>query len=277
MPQRAWRAPLSLLLLCLGVQNGFCLGIREKEAGSPYFSTTVRVLLDRESQDVAVRSQGEALYFKPVALGSWTPVGREAHLGLRKEKKRFQLLINDIPLASDTVEVRGGVGAKDVFEFKTHPYRGNLVVRLEGDTLLTTNNIPLEDYLEGTVGSEMNPNWELEALKAQVVASRSYVLYMMRNPRSPLFDVDKTTQDQVYTGVEKLNEAIQKAVKSTWGEYLGVDKKPVKAYFHSRCGGTTETAESVWQMRNDPNHKRVPCPYCHKFPFVWKASLSIAE
>ena len=61
------------------------------------------------------------------------------------------------------------------------------------------NYVDLDDYLLGVVAGEMPANFETEALKAQVVASRTFVYN--RN-----LSVDNTTNSQVYLSEDKMKE-----------------------------------------------------------------------
>lgn len=56
----------------------------------------------------------------------------------------------------------------------------------------------IEEYLAGVLGAEMPLSWPLEALKAQVIASRSYALKQIEKRKLDNYDVDSTVQDQVY-------------------------------------------------------------------------------
>ena len=65
------------------------------------------------------------------------------------------------------------------------------------------HQILLDDYLLGVVAGEMPASFELEAIKAQVVASRTFVY-------SRLLSVDNTTNTQVYLDDEKMKEVQEK-------------------------------------------------------------------
>lgn len=105
--------------------------------------------------------------------------------------------------------------------------------------------VPFEDYLAGVVSKEMPLAWPLEALKAQAVVARSYVLYQMLQRRQAHFDVDSNQMDQVFSFVDSV-KAYQ-AVRSTDGIVIQTATgKVVKTYYHSDCGGETLPAPKVW-------------------------------
>lgn len=111
--------------------------------------------------------------------------------------------------------------------------------------------IALEEYLIGVVASEMPSSFELEALKAQSVASRSFVV--SRN-----FQVDDSTASQVYKdesdlravfGInyeEKISK-IKEAVSATRGEVLYYEDQVVNALFFSTSNGETVNSQDYYE------------------------------
>ena len=110
--------------------------------------------------------------------------------------------------------------------------------------------IELEEYLKGVVGSEMTPSYEMEALKAQAVAARTFVA--SRNYR-----VDDSTSSQVYLDDSQLRTAwkedyeesqqrVAAAVDATRGEIMVVDGEPITAFFFASSGGKTANSEDYY-------------------------------
>jgi stage II sporulation protein D len=117
-------------------------------------------------------------------------------------------------------------------------------------------NLEIEKYLLGVISNEMPLSWPEEAIKAQVVASRSYTLSLLKDRMNLHFDVDSTVQDQVFSWLseKKLNHNLRakliNAISETVGEYLSYNKiKVYRAYFHANSGGKTEPANLVWGGR----------------------------
>jgi len=124
-------------------------------------------------------------------------------------------------------------------------YKGDLYLKTTAaEKLEVIEHLPVEDYLYGVLPVEMSPDWPLEALKAQAVASRTYAL---RNA-SPKKDYDITdgVDTQVYNGASGMNARIIDAVNSTRGEVLKYKGKLLTAFFHACCGGHTASANSAW-------------------------------
>lgn len=119
-----------------------------------------------------------------------------------------------------------------------------------------TQQILLDDYLLGVVAGEMPASFELEAIKAQVVASRTFVY-------SRLLSVDNTTNTQVYLDDEKMKvswsdhydeykEKVKKAIVETRGEILTYQGKCISALFYSSSNGKSENVENYFQGSSQP-------------------------
>lgn len=124
-------------------------------------------------------------------------------------------------------------------------YRGVIEVWRGKNGLYLINEIPLEDYVEGVVKAETADDWAEEALKAQAVIVRTYVLKQMMNRRDNRYHVTSTVLHQVYKGLNS-DAAVTEAVRATKGQVLTYDGKPIIAFYHSTSGGRTEVPESVF-------------------------------
>ena len=119
--------------------------------------------------------------------------------------------------------------------------------------------VPFEKYIIGVLAGEMPISFELEALKAQAVASRSYVMKKMAYNKKNDYDVVDTQDNQVYLDDDYLKEAwkenytqninkLKKAVLETKGEYLEYNNEVVEAFFFSTSSGKTENSEEVFAL-----------------------------
>ncbi len=109
----------------------------------------------------------------------------------------------------------------------------------------------LEEYLKGVLPHEMPASWPEEALKAQVIAARSYAVSQIHSRFSRPYQLDSTIEDQVFrfqdARVEHYERRISKIVGETTGEVLkNGDGSVMRAYYHADCGGRTEQAHAVW-------------------------------
>jgi stage II sporulation protein D len=133
--------------------------------------------------------------------------------------------------------------------FGESSYRGFLLIRATGrGTLHVINRVGLEDYLKGVVPGEMGPRVydEIEALKAQAVAARSYAMKRRGDFAAEGYDLCATPRCQVYGGVAAEQPLTNRAVDETSGEVLLWDGRVADALFTSTCGGRTENAEVVF-------------------------------
>lgn len=134
----------------------------------------------------------------------------------------------------------GFVSAKDKW------YRGNLIIKKNDGDLSVINDVGLEDYLLGVVPAEMPASWNLEALKAQAVISRSYALANLGKRSALGFDLKDTSEDQVYNGASGEKERSSKAVIDTKGRVLVYQGKIINAYYCASAGGRTKLASEAW-------------------------------
>lgn len=136
------------------------------------------------------------------------------------------------------------------------PYRGVLeVFAVEEAGLNAVNELPLEAYLLGVVPIEIGPRGpdELAAVAAQAVAARTYAVAHLRARAEMGFDVFGTVEDQAYGGVAAEREESTRAVRETAGRILTYEGLPIRAMYHSTCGGRTAPVEEVLD--------REPAPY----------------
>lgn len=160
-------------------------------------------------------------------------------------------------------------------------YRDDLYVYSFNGDCIAVNHLDLEKYVAGLLNSEMSAKWSLSALMAQAVAARTYAVYQMREAGSTRyrglnapFDLDSSVKDQVYEGAHMERYKAIQAVQLTSGMVLTFQGHAIKAFYHSTCGGQTETSERVWGVRL-PYIRSVPCPYCVRSPrYNWVYNVS---
>lgn len=126
-------------------------------------------------------------------------------------------------------------------------YRGYIFIEKKSDGTMTVMNIlGTDDYTASVLGKEMSYNWPLEALKAQAVCARNFVLCRGNAHKDYGFDVCTTTHCQVYGGVASEHENTRRAVNETKGILATYEGKVVPLYFFATSGGKTEDVENVW-------------------------------
>jgi stage II sporulation protein D len=159
-------------------------------------------------------------------------------------------------------------------------YHGELLVVRESQTskIHVVNKLPIELYLEGVVLSEMPPDYPLEALFAQAVASRSYAAWQMLARKEKDFDVTDTQRSQVYRGSPTQLALARKVVTATKGQVLMWDGKVLEAVFSSTCGGNTRSAEEAFGDEAPPPLGGARCGLCDGTQFsTWSARAKRAD
>lgn len=116
------------------------------------------------------------------------------------------------------------------------------------------NVLDLQDYLKGVVPNEMPVSFGIEALKAQAVAARNYVL----SPRTRLvkeYDVVDSVASQVYFGANTEDNLSNRAVEETEGIIALYNWNLILAQYSSTAGGYTESFANAF---SDPVNKKFP-------------------
>ncbi|MDD3410710.1 MAG: SpoIID/LytB domain-containing protein [Eubacteriales bacterium] len=102
----------------------------------------------------------------------------------------------------------------------------------------------VESYLEGVLAGEMKNDWPMEALKAQAILARTFVLKFVdeKESRYPGADISTDIEEAQAYDAAAVNDRIRQAVAETRGKVLASDGELIFAWFHAHSGGTTERA-----------------------------------
>ena len=138
---------------------------------------------------------------------------------------------------------------KQVSTLDYKSYRGALRLLPRKGKIQVLNRVPVEEYLRGVVPEEMPAEWNVEAVKAQAVAARTYALGHRKRHGQEGFDICTTTHCQQYSGTAAERSAANKAIDATYGEVLHGGGNLIDAVFHTDSGGMTENSEDVWGSR----------------------------
>lgn len=160
----------------------------------------------------------------------------------------FSLLIILIPVLIVNVFIK-----TEEIKFE---YKENMYVRVKRTSGII-QKIPLEDYVVGVLAGEMPTTFHLEALKAQAIAARTYVMKKMSYNIKEEYDVVDTVSNQVYLDKEYLKEVwkesyvnkiniLKEAVLQTYGQYIVYDDNIIEAFYFSTSTGKTENSEEVF-------------------------------
>ena len=114
------------------------------------------------------------------------------------------------------------------------------------------SNVPinLEEYVIGVVAAEMPANFNVEALKAQAIAARTYVLKTTNYGQTPIeptvakqvFYDEDTRKENWDKSYENFEAKVREAVEGTRGEVIEYNGELITAMFHSMSNGMTESS-----------------------------------
>lgn len=125
-----------------------------------------------------------------------------------------------------------------------HWYRGCLELVMRGDRITVINLLDLEDYLRGVVPAEMPATWQIEALKAQAVAARSYAFahtgVNSKWYRTEGYDLVPDVRDQCYKGLAVETRSTDWAVKDTLGIILKNAGRVKSGFYRATVGDAFE-------------------------------------
>ncbi|MCB0415764.1 MAG: SpoIID/LytB domain-containing protein [Bdellovibrionales bacterium] len=193
------------------------------------------------------------------------------------EKNQWHLVFNN----EETFTVSAGrlnIQGEDL-SFQGKRLTPSIFIQKNKDKLDIVSELDVEKYLLGVLPSEMPAGWPIEALKAQVIASRTYALYTAQKKRSQTFHLESTVFDQVFRAgyfkrlTRPIQDKVKKAIEETKGLVLTHRGQLMPSYYHADCGGQTEEPYLVWP--GEGKNGTVKDPYCPLSPHGhWTVSYS---
>ena len=193
--------------------------------------------------------------------------GRDIVVVRRPSDQQFEQVVQIVDDEGDTHTVRGQsvlvmpVSAETLLiDGKQYRTAARVFVNARG-LFNIINELNLEEYLYGVVPAELGPRVydELEALKAQAVAARTYAVRNMGQFRSDGYDICPGPACQAYIGFSGEEALSTQAVRETAGLVLTHGGKPIDALYTSTCGGETSDVSTMFPGRDDPYLQRVRC------------------
>lgn len=151
-----------------------------------------------------------------------------------------------------------------------------IYVRVKREATGNIEKIALEDYIVGVLAGEMPISFHIEALKAQAVAARSYVLKRIETNKTNEYDVVDSVSNQVYLDDDYLKSRwkddynknimkLKKAVSDTEYQYISYDGAVADALFFSTSNGYTEDSENIFSFET---------PYLRSVESIWDKETS---
>src|SRR3954470_12320645 len=256
-------------------------------AAQPQTEPVVRIGLNQNAATVTVRSSlpftieqhatRAATFSTALALDAAAAGGR-----LKKADLQYRVVaeLEDgtvLVFASGTRARIAAAGAP--LEIDNRAYRGALdVTGNTRHTLTIVNELPLEEYLRGVVPNELSPSafGQIEALKAQAVAARTYIVRNLGQYKNEGYDVCASDACKVCFGARTEDPLATQAVADPRGIVATYEGKPINALYSSTCGGRTEDAGNIFQEKV-PYLVSTLCEYAHPTPGPFASSRSVAD
>ncbi len=219
----------------------------------------------------------------------------EGGLSWRGQQYR-QLRFTPVPTRRERTFTLNDVIIGNGFHWERHQaqtFQGTLRLLAEAGKVLAINELPIEQYLESVISSEMSATSSIELLKAHAVISRSWLLCQKEKRHKELnskekegsffsfikkddellrwydggehtlFDVCADDHCQRYQGVAPLSSpAAAEAVRLTRGQVLMYNGELCDTRFSKCCGGRTEEYQYCWDDTPKPYLQSVECKWC---------------
>jgi stage II sporulation protein D len=262
--KRYRRISIKFLILFLGMAFAGGTALPPAEARD-----LIRVLIARDVSTAKVGAEGLNLYDLKSGHSFFKNLKYTKLVFEREAGSRVRLRGHNLSAPGFLVESTG-----HPLLINGRSYRSQVRV-LPGSNrdLWVINVLPLEEYLVGLINFEISSQWPMEAVKAQVIAARTYAFYQRSNRAGETYDVDSGVTDQVYGGTGKEDARSRRAVEETRGEMLLYQGNPIFAVYSSCCGGRTEDGENMW-AGTFPYLRNAECAYCLDSPhFLWNYSI----
>lgn len=214
----------------------------------------VRVLLDKKADRIVIRGEGVRLIDRGRTV--WT--GSKITLRARGGRVTGQSQSGPIRASSLRVEADAPLDLTYGRKNKKKKVRGWVSLKPKGERLQVVNHVKIEDYLISVVPAESYSSWDMQALKAQALAARTYAYNDILNHAKKAYDVFDDIRSQVYAGVTREHKRTTRAVKETRGEIITAVRKgrlrPILSMFASNSGGHLADPAKEYSKHWDTSH-----------------------
>ena len=224
-----------------------------------------------EARDVYVKLSGASAFNIGITSGNLAMTDAEGRLANLGDSANISVSNGSVNILGHSFFMPVRISGTGLLKFNGKTYRGTFLITQRGGLL---NVVDLENYLCGVLPAEVGASWHSQALRAQAITARTYVLRQSLSRADRGYDVVDTDADQVYKGAGVETAKTNKAVSSTSGAVLTYGNELAQTYFHSDSGGHTANIKDVWG-RDVPYLTGVPEIVNYKSPVaVWNAKFS---
>ena len=227
-----------------------------------------------EARDIYVKLSGASSFSIESTAGNLTMVDAEGRIANLGESVNISVSDGNARISSFSFPLPIRITNDGLLKFNGRTYRGAFLITQKAGLL---NAVDVEYYLCGVLPAEVGATWPDEALRAQAITARTYVLRQSLNRGKKGYDVVDSDADQVYRGAGIETEKTNRAVASTMGEILTYGNEIAQTFFHSDSGGHTADIADVWGQAV-PYLRGVPEVVTYKSPVsTWTAKISASK
>ena len=196
------------------------------------------------ARDVYVKLANAGSYSIGITQGMLAMTDAEGRLVNLGDSARISVNNGYVNIMGNSFPMPVRITGTGFLQYKDRTYRGAFLITQRGGLL---NVLDVEQYLCGVLPAEVGASWHIQALRAQAICARTYVLKQSMNRADKGYDVVDTDADQVYKGAGVETARTNQAVMGTAGEVLTYGKDLAYTYFHSDSGGhTANIADTSW-------------------------------
>ncbi len=159
-------------------------------------------------------------------------------------------------------------------KYNGRAYYGSFLFKNSTNGFKVSNIVHLEQYLRGVIKAEMNPKWNIEAVKTQAVLARTFAV--RAGGKHGEDDLCDGYHCQVYKGISAEDKNADIAIEETSGLILRWKGSPANVYYHSDSGGMVTSSRNVWG--GDISYLKPKAePFAYSGPnTLWEANFSMS-
>ncbi|MCE1190260.1 MAG: SpoIID/LytB domain-containing protein [Ignavibacteria bacterium] len=265
---------ISFLLLCMPLVNA--QQALRNEQTKP---AAVRVLIQHATEDIQFTVNAPLyLYSNDVKIAL---VKKNNIISMHAASRSFELTIQGKTFTANSFTFQP-VSALDPLKYGGKEYSGSLRFVRTNTDIEVIDILPLEEYVKGVLAAELGKSDKPEmnaALQASAICVRTYTLKKLNNTKQE-FDIEAGTQHQMFNGISRY-PLINAAVESTHGQIITFNNELATVFYHSCCGGVTESVENAFTTAPIPYLVAVKDgdpAYCASSPvYSWKEEYTERE
>lgn len=212
----------------------------------PAYAIKVGLVLDDDKVYLGTATEGQIV--DTTTSKQIMPLCKLTTYEIKSKRNHFEIRSEDsdkVKIENDRITIRT-FDSNSYICVKQKWYKGTIHIINNNGNMTVINDVGIEDYVRGVTPAEMPSSWNMEALKAQAIAVRSYAIANLGKHASQGFDLLDSTMDQVYNGVLAETSATNKAVDETKGLVLTYNNKIISTMYSASAGGQTKSALQAW-------------------------------